>query len=206
MSHIKITRIGLHHPQTGVITIASELINDKLFIGVSYCSPAEYERDPNFNYCQGYNKKQGTDLAIHRLADAKIFDKFILFNEEMRHHLIIQVIILSILDEEKYPRWAESLLVEHLRYPHGLKRYSKDYNFENGNNPVEIKKIVVNSEHAKDQLIQAFKYLHYLREIDTNFLAVNVLVHQYLDPNSIVVEEDYFDEDYRDMSEEKIGC
>lgn len=175
----KVSRIGHRHPRRGVITLATEVLNDKLFIGVSYCSPSE-------SY---YDKAMGRELAIHRLAQVKLTNNFWNFDEELTHANVIVQTLQAILEEDDYPRWAEPLILETLDYPHGLKRYSKKYNFENGKNPVDIKQIVVNSEEAKQQLLLAFEYLHN-QDIDTDLLAVNVLVHQYLAPDNIIVVPD----------------
>jgi hypothetical protein len=50
-------------------------------------------------------------------------------------------------------------------------------------------KIVVESDQAKEQLLLALEYIHDLREIDTDFMAVNALVHLYQQPNCIEVKE-----------------
>lgn len=53
---------------------------------------------------------------------------------------------------------------------------------------VTITEILVPTEYDKEQLLLAIKYIHDLREIDTDFLAVNTLVHQYLVPDRIKVK------------------
>lgn len=179
-SQMKITRFGHRRHRQGVITLATEVQHNKLFIGVSYCSPTELT----------YDKKLGRELAVHRLADAKIFNIYADFEEDLTHVNVIEATLKYIIEQTAYPRWAENLLIESYNYPHGLKRYSEKYNFENGNNPIEIKQIVVNSEEAKEQLLLALEYIHYLHEIDTDLLAVNVLVHQYLYPENIIVQPD----------------
>ena len=50
-----------------------------------------------------------------------------------------------------------------------------------------IKEIVVDSEESKQQLIAAIHYLHDA-EIDTDYLAVNSLVHMYQFPEKIKVK------------------
>lgn len=53
-------------------------------------------------------------------------------------------------------------------------------------------KIIAETEEDKQELLNAFKYLHDAR-IDTNFIAVNQLVHLYEDhpndPCRIIVEK-----------------
>lgn len=53
---------------------------------------------------------------------------------------------------------------------------------------VSIKEIIVPSESDKEQLLLAFKYLHDNFTIDTDFLAVNSLIHIYLNPEKIKVQ------------------
>jgi len=62
------------------------------------------------------------------------------------------------------------------------------YNESLGNNQkwVKINKIVVESEHDKQQLLLALKYLHD-GDIDTDYMAVNSLVHMYENPDMIEV-------------------
>lgn len=52
---------------------------------------------------------------------------------------------------------------------------------------VNINEIIVASEWDKEQLLKAFKYLHNNFTIDTDFMAVNSLVHFYLCPEKIKV-------------------
>ena len=60
-------------------------------------------------------------------------------------------------------------------------------------------RIVVPDEETKQQLQAAFEYLHDNKLIDTDFMAVNALVHSYLTPereegtrNVIIVDPDLF--------------
>lgn len=52
---------------------------------------------------------------------------------------------------------------------------------------VKISKIVVPSEYDKEQLLEAFKYIHD-GDINTDFLAVNTIAHMYCAPDKIEVE------------------
>lgn len=65
----------------------------------------------------------------------------------------------------------------------GLERYDED-------NPqyVSIGEIVVPTQRDKEQLLLALKYLHDCY-IDTDFYGVNSLVHLYLDPDKIKVND-----------------
>lgn len=49
-------------------------------------------------------------------------------------------------------------------------------------------KIIVGSEREKQDLLKASKYLHDLRNIDTDVPMVNTLVHLYMAPDLIAVE------------------
>lgn len=73
-----------------------------------------------------------------------------------------------------------------------MKRYSKQKLDINDPKFPWIKfKIIADTEEDKKELLQAFKYLHDA-DIDTDFIAVNQLVHLYedhpKDPCRIIVE------------------
>ena len=58
--------------------------------------------------------------------------------------------------------------------------------------------IVVPTEKDREQLMEAFEHIHY-SDIDTDFVAVNQLAHEYLDEsrnegsyNSIVVDPELY--------------
>ena len=65
------------------------------------------------------------------------------------------------------------------------------YDEELGDNQkwVTISKIEVPTDYDKEQLLLAIKYLHDNPLIDTDILAVNTLVHLYLNPELIKVSE-----------------
>jgi hypothetical protein len=177
MGNVKISRLGHRQAEkNGVITIASQIIAGNLFFGVSYCSPKE----------KTYDKQLGNNLALHDLAIQISKSNYTFFDKEITHSNVISQVLQVILDEEQYPRWAETLLFEGIKYPSGLKRYSKKYNYQVAE-PLEIYEIIVNSEHGKEQLLKALKYLHDLTGVDTNFVAVNHLVHTI--PDVIVVRD-----------------
>jgi len=67
-----------------------------------------------------------------------------------------------------------------------MERYPEDPNAEM--KFVNITEIVVPSERDKEQLLKAIKYLHDNRTIDTNYYAVNSLVHMYEAPELIKVK------------------
>lgn len=61
-------------------------------------------------------------------------------------------------------------------------------------------KIVVPTERDRNELIEAFEHIHY-SDIDTNYVAVNQLSHEYLTPevtgderniNNIIVDEELY--------------
>ena len=55
---------------------------------------------------------------------------------------------------------------------------------------VDITKIIVPSQFEKDELLKAFRYIHNLREVDPDYLAVNTLMHMYLEPDKIEVQNE----------------
>lgn len=65
---------------------------------------------------------------------------------------------------------------------------------EDGDNQfVTISEITVPTQYDKEQILMALKYLHDCY-INTDFLAVNALVHMYHDPDKIVVRgEDQYE-------------
>ena len=77
--------------------------------------------------------------------------------------------------------------------PKGLNRYvyepGSDFDIVQDQKWIKIHEIVVDSEDTKQQLLLAFRYLHD-RDIDTDFIAVNYLVHLYQEPDKIVVRND----------------
>jgi hypothetical protein len=58
--------------------------------------------------------------------------------------------------------------------------------------------IVVPTQKDKDELIEAFRYIHYLRDLNTDFVIVNQLAHLYLDEpdnsTKIVVDPTTFEQ------------
>ena len=59
-------------------------------------------------------------------------------------------------------------------------KYSKNY--------VDITEIIVPTEWDKQQLLAAFKYIHDNKIIDSNYYAVNTLMHMYEVPDRIRVQ------------------
>lgn len=51
-----------------------------------------------------------------------------------------------------------------------------------------VKRIVVNSEQAKQELLQASRLIHDSRDLDMNVPMVNTFAHLYMCPDLIVVE------------------
>ena len=75
---------------------------------------------------------------------------------------------------------------------YNLDRYDESLETDNGRNPskqkwVTISKIQVPTERDKEQLLEAFTYIHNLRNIDSDYLAVNTLMHMYQRPDVIEV-------------------
>ena len=48
--------------------------------------------------------------------------------------------------------------------------------------------IIVPTIEDKNELIEAFEHIHY-SDIDTDYIAVNQLAHEYSDENNIIVDE-----------------
>lgn len=70
------------------------------------------------------------------------------------------------------------------RIPDGLRRYVEGAEEQAW---VTINEITVLTAYDKVQLLLGLKYIHDLRELDTDFLAVNSLVHFYQFPDRIKV-------------------
>lgn len=73
-------------------------------------------------------------------------------------------------------------------------------------------KIIVPTEHDKKELEEAFEHLHYT-ECDTNFVAVNQLIHEYLTPersgnprtqNNIIVNKNLYNAISVDAAKERL--
>jgi len=52
-------------------------------------------------------------------------------------------------------------------------------------------KIVVPTKNDKVELMSAFEHIHY-SDIDTDFITVNQLVHEYLNGDNILISEEIF--------------
>lgn len=72
----------------------------------------------------------------------------------------------------------------------GKKYKLEKYKEELGDNQkwVRLTKIIVPTEYDKQQLLEAFRYIHD-RDIDTELMAVNTIAHLYLHPDMIEVQE-----------------
>jgi len=63
-------------------------------------------------------------------------------------------------------------------------------------------KIVVPTEADKDELIEAIEHI-YFAEIDTEFVTVNQIAHEYLEGNNIIVSEELFNQIEKEEEEKK---
>jgi hypothetical protein len=183
----KVFRMGHRYPNKGVVTIASHIQDNKIFYGASYYSPNEltvptFDENGEQNPFVQYNKQYGIDLASERLQDNIINDIFIPVSI-LKHGVVLLDIIDDIIDQGKYPKWAEQLIFENALYPVGLKRFNKK-----NENVFYGMKITVDSEEAKEQLLIASSYLHNLLEVDKSFIAVNLLSQLYNSPDIIEVK------------------
>ena len=53
-------------------------------------------------------------------------------------------------------------------------------------------KIITDTKESKEQLLKAIKYIHDLPCIDSDFMSVNSIMHLYLNPDLIEVQENEF--------------
>ena len=67
----------------------------------------------------------------------------------------------------------------------GMERYSAN---ETGETYITITRLVVPTQYDKEQLLMAIKYFHDNKTIDSDFKAVNTLIHLYETPDRIEVE------------------
>jgi hypothetical protein len=178
MSNIKICRIGHRNPRNGVITIASDIIpkENKIFWGASYCSP----REPK------YIKEIGNDLALAKMEFNKEYDFFASLYDEFSHSNIIKTILRDMFISDNYPKWAELLILEQLRYPTGLLRYPSDMT-KNGE-AFDINQIIVSDQKSKDQILLALSYMLQNMNIDFNFIAPNAFLNIIFNPDKIIVK------------------
>lgn len=52
-------------------------------------------------------------------------------------------------------------------------------------------KIIVDSEQSKEQILNAIEYIHNLECVNSDYMAVNSLMHLYLYPDAVEVRPDY---------------
>jgi hypothetical protein len=69
------------------------------------------------------------------------------------------------------------------RYPEETAILPNDFKFW------EYKIIVPNQETA-NELAEALKYIHDLKKLDTGFVIVNQLAHEYEDFNNIIIQKE----------------
>ncbi len=53
-------------------------------------------------------------------------------------------------------------------------------------------KIVVPTKKDKKELEDAFEHFHYSSDVDTDYIVVNQLIHEYLGLNNIIVDKKLF--------------
>lgn len=185
----KVFRMGHRTPNNGVITIASQIQDNKIFYGVSYYSPNEllvptFDQDGKQLPFIRYSKPYGIQLAAERLQNNIANDVHIPLTI-LEHGVVLLEILNDILTKDQFPDWATDLLVENVLYPVGLKRDSKK------NKDVSYSMTInVDSEEAKEQLLIASAYIHNILEVDKSFIAVNMLSHLYTNPDMIKVRDE----------------
>lgn len=82
-----------------------------------------------------------------------------------------------------------------------MKRY-EDYQVDKEKpclNQEEIKnvewakyKIVVPTESDKEEILLGFKHFHDSLDIDTDYIVVNQMAHEYITANNIIVDEELY--------------
>jgi len=82
-----------------------------------------------------------------------------------------------------------------------MKRY-EDYQEDKDRpclNQNEIKKvewtkykIIVPTKKDKEEIVSAFKHFHDSNDIDTDFVVVNQLAHEYITADNIIVDEELY--------------
>lgn len=78
-----------------------------------------------------------------------------------------------------------------------MRRYPKDATNIDWSKFKFVKfKIVVPTKQDASELKQAFEYIHNIQELDTDYVAVNQLAHQYLDDGgcNIIVDKKQYEE------------
>ncbi len=53
-------------------------------------------------------------------------------------------------------------------------------------------KIVVPTDSDKEELLSAFKHFHDSVDIDTDYIAVNQVAHEYITGNNIIVDQELY--------------
>ena len=103
-SDVKYCHLNNITNKKGTITVASNLVNDRVCYGVSFCSPKDT-----------FKKEQGRKIAFNRLNYFS-GDYILLELEEMNHKGIMNAILNTIIDYNEYPDWAEDALLEHISW------------------------------------------------------------------------------------------
>lgn len=141
---MKIVRFGQHDHKNGVITIASKVMNNQVYLGVSFCSPKEKQ----------YDKKFFNTLSQERLGDAIANNQGQPYYGNVSYGDVLMKTI-SMIERQWHPNWAKPLLREAFVKPYGLKKYSSKTR-----SPIyKINKIKVESKEAKEQLILAIQHI-----------------------------------------------
>ena len=166
----KIFRIGHRLPRKqGVITIASTVFPDtgEIFYGASFCHPKE----------KVYDKRAGIAQALERLDTDVEMGLSLKLENEITHSKVLNEILMDMVYDDTLPKWTESLILEQLAYPSGLKRFPiKGDSLDDVENKFGISKIVVNSEYAKEQLMLALDYMESSEILDDNFVSIRMLL------------------------------
>lgn len=98
----------------------------------------------------------------------------------------------SLYDDEKRGillqcLWGWSEKIYEIEKYSNLKRWEENVADED-QKYVTISKIVVPTEYDKAQLLEASNYIHNLQDIDSEYMAVNTIMHLYERPHLIEVK------------------
>jgi len=108
---------------------------------------------------------------------------------------VFEFINIGIEDDIEEPDYGEAYGSYSVKTPceeidDTLVRYPEE---GSGEEPkcVRISEIIVPDEYSKEQLLLALKYVHDIRTLDTDILAVNTLAHMYQVPDRITVNPNH---------------
>lgn len=103
----------------------------------------------------------------------------------------INIGIVDDIEDSDYGEAYGSYSIKlHEEVDDALERYPEE---SSGEEPkwVCVSEIIVPDEYSKEQLLLAFRYIHDIRPLDTDIIAVNTIAHMYQVPDTITVNPYY---------------